>query len=128
MNEVYVLDASAVLTVVNGETGAETVLDILPNAIISAVNLSEVVAKLQERGGSDAAIDAILGDVNTEVVPFDRALAVAAGKLRMQTRGKGLSYGDRACLALATSRGAIAVTADRAWADLQGFNSILVVR
>lgn len=128
MNEVYVLDASAILTVINGETGVETVLDLLPHAIISAVNLSEVVAKLQERGGSDAAIVSIISDVNTEVIPFDKSLAIAAGKLKVQTRSKGLSSGDRACIALAMSRNATAVTADRAWADLQGISKVLVVR
>lgn len=128
MNDVYVLDASAILTVINGEVGAEAVLALLPNAIISAVNLSEVVAKLQEKGGSNASIDSILGDLDTDIVPFDKSQAIAAGKLRDQTRKKGLSFGDRACLALALARGATAVTADRAWAELQDTAKIVLIR
>jgi PIN domain nuclease of toxin-antitoxin system len=38
--------------------------------------------------------------------------------LRITTRGRGLSFGDRACLALANSLGATILTADRTWAGL----------
>jgi PIN domain nuclease of toxin-antitoxin system len=51
-----------------------------------------------------------------------------AGLLRAGTRGKGLSLGDRYCLALAASRNAVAVTADRAWANLDIGLSIEMVR
>ena len=49
MSEV-VLDASAVLAFINEEAGAELVEPYLGNAAISAANLSEVVAKLVEKG------------------------------------------------------------------------------
>ena len=45
-----VLDASALLAFLNDEPGAERIGDLLPGAIISAVNFSEIVAKLAERG------------------------------------------------------------------------------
>ena len=128
MSETYVLDASAILTVINGETGFETVLDLLQRSVTSAVNVSEVVAKLQERGGSDSAIMAILNDFDVQVVAFDGEQAIAAGMLRNSTRKKGLSLGDRACLALAASRGATAVTADKAWLDLDNIANVLLVR
>lgn len=41
-----VLDASALLAMLNDEPGGEQVASVLPNASIGAVNLSEVVAKL----------------------------------------------------------------------------------
>jgi hypothetical protein len=47
-----------------------------------------------------------------------RAQGEGAGRLRSATRQAGLSLGDRACLALAQSRCAVAFTPDRAWADL----------
>ena len=128
MSETYVLDASAILTVINGETGFETVLDLLQRSVTSAVNVSEVVAKLQERGGSDSAIMAILNDFDVQVVAFDGEQAIAAGMLRNSTRKKGLSLGDRACLALAASRKATAVTADKAWLDLDNIANVLLVR
>jgi PIN domain nuclease of toxin-antitoxin system len=45
-----VLDASALLAVLNEETGAERVERYIPGAIINAVNLSEVIGKLAESG------------------------------------------------------------------------------
>ena len=128
MSETYVLDASAILTVINGERGFEIVLNLLSNASASAVNISEVVSKLQERGGSDAAIDNILAGFEINVVAFDFEQAMMAGKLRRQTRGKGLSFGDRACLALAASRNSIAVTTDKAWENVENVASIKLVR
>ncbi len=128
MSETYVLDASAILTVINAETGFETVLDLLQRSVTSAVNVSEVVAKLQERGGSDSAIMSILNDFDVHVVAFDGEQAIAAGMLRNKTRKKGLSLGDRACLALAASRKATAVTADKAWLDLDNIANVMLVR
>ena len=52
------------------------------------------------------------------VIPLDQATAHASGLMRAQTKSIGLSLGDRACLALARSVGATALTTDRAWAAL----------
>jgi PIN domain nuclease of toxin-antitoxin system len=51
-------------------------------------------------------------------VIFDGPMALRAGKLRAAARSRGLSLGDRACLALAQREGLPALTADRAWAGL----------
>jgi ribonuclease VapC len=128
MSDTYVLDASAILTVINGEAGFATVQNLLQQSVTSAVNMSEVVAKLQEQGVTDPAIMSILNDFDMQVVAFDNEQAIAAGMLRNQTRKKGLSLGDRACLALAASRNAIAVTTDKAWKDLDNIARLLVVR
>jgi PIN domain nuclease of toxin-antitoxin system len=113
-----VLDASALLTVFNGEPGAERVIEALPASVISAVNLAEVAAKLQERGMPDDRIRANIDALELTVVPLDGDLAIDAGLLRAPTRLAGLSLGDRACLALASSLGATALTTDRAWQAL----------
>ncbi|UHC17872.1 type II toxin-antitoxin system VapC family toxin [Methylobacterium currus] len=114
----YVLDASALLCLFNQEEGQDRVRAVLSESVISAVNYSEVVAKLVERGGSVATIGRALEHLHLTVDEFDRAQAVEAGALRAVTRQAGLSFGDRACLALANSRGLVAVTADRPWLDL----------
>jgi PIN domain nuclease of toxin-antitoxin system len=113
-----VLDASALLAFVNGEPGADKVAAVLGEAMISAVNFSEVAAKLALRGG---AADRALGELTEaelEVVNFDRALALSTGALVAATRERGLSLGDRACLALARRENAVALTADIAWQKL----------
>jgi ribonuclease VapC len=124
----HVLDASALLAVMLGEPGADLVLEILPDAVIGAVNLAEVVAKLQERGVSDDEIDRDIAELDLPVISFDAAQAMAAGKLRARTRRHGLSLGDRACLALAMVRGAAAVTTDRDWAKLDIGANVIVAR
>jgi ribonuclease VapC len=112
----YALDASALLCLLNQEEGQDRVRSALAEAAISAVNYSEVVAKLVERGGVVVAISRALEHLHLTVVDFDRAQAVDGGALRQATRQAGLSFGDRACLALAKSKGLTALTADQAWA------------
>lgn len=58
MNRV-VLDASALLALINQEVGYEKVVAVLPTACMSAVNASEVIAKLADRGLSDREINEI---------------------------------------------------------------------
>ncbi len=110
-----VLDASAILALLNDEPGAAAVAAALEDAVVSAVNLSEVVAKLLEVGLSREEADEALGGLGLEVQPFDETAAWAAGALRAATRRTGLSLGDRACLALARELGVPALTADAAW-------------
>ena len=62
------------------------------------------------------------------VVPFDEEQAYKAGLLRQTTRSQGLSLGDRACLALAHSLGLPAITADRAWSNLNVGVEVILVR
>ena len=112
------MDASALLAAMLQERGAQHVQDRLVDARIGAVNLSEVVAKLQERGVPDDVVEESLAELNLIIVPFDAEQAVMAGKLRRDTRAAGLSLGDRACLALAAMLGAIAITTDSAWRNL----------
>ena len=114
----YVLDASALLAAMLGEPGAQTVEAHFADACISAVNLSEVVAKLAERGVPAESIHESLADLDLDVRDFDTAQAMRAGDLRIATRSQGLSLGDRACLALAGELKAIALTTDRAWAEI----------
>lgn len=115
----YVLDASALLAAMLGERGAETVEAHFADACISSVNLSEVVAKLSERGVPEDSILESLSDLDLDVRDFDTAQALRAGALRNLTRAKGLSLGDRACLALAGELGAVALTTDAAWTDIE---------
>ncbi len=113
-----VLDASALLALLNQEPGSDVVANLIAEAAISTVNLAEVVAKLSEAGLPQTAIETALEGLGFNVIPFDLQQAIAAGLLRPQTKALGLSLGDRACLALAQHLDIPALTADQAWANL----------
>lgn len=113
-----VLDASAVLALLAGEPGAPAVRDYIPDAAISAVNLTEIGAKLADRGMRQKDMRTAIGTLGLDVVTFDEESAYAAAMLRDRTRHLGLSLGDLACLALGAARGLPVLTADRSWAGL----------
>jgi ribonuclease VapC len=113
-----VLDASAVLASFLGESGGALVLDALPNALLSAVNYTEALTRLLDRGVPESELTAAAADIVEIVEPFDEEQARLAAGLRPATRDRGLSLGDRACLALALSRGLPTLTADRRWSGL----------
>ena len=123
-----VLDSSALLCLLNGETGAARFVLALPSAVIGAVNLAEVVTKLRERGLSMEEVDEALGGLHLDVHPLSSAQANATGHLRPATRAQGLSLGDRACLAVAAELGAMVLTADQAWADVDAGVDVELIR
>ena len=115
MSERYVLDASALLCLLQDEKGAQRVAEALPEAQIGAVNFSEAFGKLVEAGLDEETVDSLIDSLQLQVIPFDRAQARLAGSSRRMTRELGLSLGDRACLALARVQGAVALTCDKSW-------------
>ena len=127
MSEV-VVDASAILALLNQETGSEEVLQFIGKAAISTVNLSEIIAKLAEGGIPEEDIQQILSYFHLEVVPFDEEQALIAGMLRPASKPMGLSFGDRACLALGIVLKKPVITTDRLWSNVNVGIEIRVVR
>jgi PIN domain nuclease of toxin-antitoxin system len=123
-----VLDASALLAHIGQEPGANTMDELTAEALMSAVNLAEVFAKLTERGLSQREADMIVYRYQLAVVPFDEDLARQTGALRPTTKALGLSLGDRASLALARRERLPILTADKSWATLDLGVPIKVVR
>ncbi|HET7923050.1 MAG TPA: type II toxin-antitoxin system VapC family toxin [Gammaproteobacteria bacterium] len=126
--ERVLLDASALLALLENEPGAAEVAAALPHAQVSAVNLAEVTAKLMEHGWSKSDIAKLHG-LGLEIVPFTQDMALQAGELSPQTRRFGLSLGDRACLATALVSGTRKVlTADTAWTKtrIKPLNIVLI--
>jgi PIN domain nuclease of toxin-antitoxin system len=113
-----VLDASALLALLGGEPGTERVRQALGSAIMSAVNMAEVLTKLGDRGVTETEQRVIRMSLDIDVRSFDERAAWRASALRGTTKSRGLSIGDRACLALALEEGLPALTTDRAWSEL----------
>ena len=114
-----VLDASAILAFLHREAGAEAVRDVMADALISTVNVAEVVAKLVERKVPARQACEVMAALTCRHVAFDTDLAYRTGLLREQMARFGLSLGDRACLALAKREGLAVLTTDRAWSELE---------
>ena len=115
-----VLDASAVLAVLNGELGQKKVIPILAKSAISSVNLTEVAAKLLEAGMDEAGARLAVSVLGIgEIVDFTEDLAWEAARFRPLTKQYGLSLGDRACLALSIKLKVPAITADKEWSKLK---------
>ena len=110
-----VLDASALLALLFREDGGEKLFGYLADSLLSAVNLSEILAKIIERGMTLEEATEALSEFPFEIVPFDGIYASLTAALRVPTRSLGLSFGDRACLALGMETGFPVVTADRQW-------------
>lgn len=128
MNRV-VLDASALLALLNGETGADQLtVELLSRATSSTVNLAEVQSKLVARGLTpEDAWEAALSGIR-EATDFTALHARLTGSLVTQTRSLGLSLGDRACLALGMALKAPVYTADQSWRNLKLGIRIHVIR
>lgn len=123
-----VLDASALLAFLNAEPGSDVVAESITEAVISAVNLSEVVGKLATAGMPEEAIRQALQGLDLKVIPFDEEQSYETGLLRDITEKMGLSLGDRACLNMARSLGLPALTADKMWKELSIGVVVKVIR
>jgi ribonuclease VapC len=113
-----VLDASAVLAVLQNEPGKEKVEIILDQSAIGRINVTEILTSLINKGATLQDAVAAIDSLELPVIEFDKTQAERTAELRPITKHLGLSLGDRACLALAIQENATAVTADRNWADL----------
>lgn len=111
----WVLDASAILAYLQDEPGSEMAEEALLDGVVSSVNHNEVVGRLSVSGLADEDVRSVLASLGIRVVDFDEDQAVRAGLMQRKTRSIGLSFGDRACLTLAASLKATALTADSSW-------------
>jgi ribonuclease VapC len=123
-----VLDASVLLAIFKDETYDDSVLDLIEGAVMSTVNVAEVLAKLVDLGlHVSPRVDDLLGLLD-RMEPLSEAQARSSATLRGPTRNSGLSLGDRACLALALELKADVYTADRAWSRVDVGVSINLIR
>jgi PIN domain nuclease of toxin-antitoxin system len=122
------LDASALLAFINGEPGGEIVPVTTGDASMSAVNFAEVISVMTTQGMDETAVRKQLAQVVLEVVEFERASAEETGFMISRTKGKGLSLGDRACLAAARRENIPAMTGDRSWAGVHVGVEVKLIR
>lgn len=123
-----VLDASALLALLQSESGAERVERALDGASVSTVNWAEVIQKSVARGVDIQGMREELLGTGVRFEAFTERQAETAGKLWLETRFLGLSLGDRACLSLALEKSLPVLTADRDWKTLRLNLAIEIIR
>lgn len=123
-NGADLLDASAVLAILQNERGSDRLRNCVPGGAISAVNIAEVFSKLIARGMPKQAVMEAIGALNLEVLPFTSKEAFHSADFVHP----GISLGDRACLGTAQLLGYRAITAESRWIDIRREVEVLVFR
>jgi ribonuclease VapC len=113
----FVLDASALLALIQAERGTERVIQALEagECVVSVVNLSEAMAKLIISGLPADQAEAVVMGIPVQEVPCDTQIAVKAAHLAAVGKPLGLSLGDRVCLATAQVHGGTVLTTEQEW-------------
>ena len=109
----HVLDATAVLALILDEPGSARLQELVPDGVVGAVNVAEVLAKLVGKGMHRPEAIAAFDALHLEMVGFDPSEA----RLSVSYVRKNVSLGDRCFLATAHTRGT-AWTSDRALASI----------
>jgi len=117
----FILDASALLSLIQKERGSERVTQALEQGacVVSAVNISEAMAKLVTKGVQIEHAEIMVRGIPAEVVPCDEEIALKAGALASVGKPLGLSLGDRICLATAMVHDGLVLTTDQEWRKLR---------
>lgn len=112
-----VLDSSALLALILRERGADEVLDVISDSVVSPVILAETLGKAGRHGWDVRATETALRSAGLEVAPVEPEDIRLVAELH-QRPYRNISLADRFCLALAMRLSAPLVTADHPWADL----------
>lgn len=126
--EKWVLDASAVLAAIQDEQGGEYVKKHIDRCVISSVNWSEVLQKLNSSGSDVDKIVAYLNALGLRVVDFTEDDGWISASLWTSCKSLGLSLADRACLATGLRLKTKIITANRVWEKLKINSTIHLIR
>ncbi len=123
-----VLDASAVLAYVLSEAGSAVVGERMNGDNVGGELFRSAQEVAIERGGSTDVIADLFDRSEVEVIPFDEEQAVVAANLFATTSEQGLSFADRACLALGIQRGAAVLTAEHRMGEARVPVKVILIR
>jgi len=124
-----ILDASALLALLQEEKGAGFVMDLIEHgASMTTLNLAEVTCKLYGKQYSKSEIDSCINELPINFIPITREIAELAASYYVYTKSFGLSLADKICLAAGKLGGYTVVTADKIWEKLDLAIDIKVIR
>ncbi|MFY9589513.1 type II toxin-antitoxin system VapC family toxin [Rickettsia endosymbiont of Halotydeus destructor] len=128
MNKV-IFDASTLLALIKNEPVKVNLEEFLGNVIMSTVNVSEVAAILLQSDMSEQECKDSIEPFINSIISFDQEQSFLTASLKKTTKHKGLSLGDRACIALGMKLNLPIYTGDKAWNDLKIINiNIILIR
>ena len=84
----HVLDASALLALMQSEPGSEVVDALLEDheCVASSVNIAEVGSKLVDKGLAPDQLSRVLSQIDVQTIDFDAEQATACAALRASRR------------------------------------------
>lgn len=106
----HVLDAAAVLCLLDDAPGADRIAEVLDTASISSVSVALVAAELTRRGADPQEVKAILGELHLNVVAFGFDQSIEASTFGFKTTDEGSMLEAWAWSSLASKAGAMAIT------------------
>ena len=112
------VDSSAILAVLFQEPGSARALERMSGGVMSAVNHAETGAKMIARGWRRDEWEGVVDVFGLTLVPFDRRMAVLCAGMAPDFARRGVSFADRACIALGMIENVPVLTGDRKWASL----------
>ena len=86
-----VLDASALIALLLMEPGSDIVADAIGNGVMSAVNLTEALSKLNDKGMAISEAIHAVRIFRLQVEAFDEKLALSSAALRSPTNSASSS-------------------------------------
>lgn len=108
-----VLDSSAVLAIALKKPGAARVLAALPQGLMSAANLAEMLTVAERKGADGEGTFIDVTALGLQIVAVETRHARIAAQLWRAHPNLNLSLGDRLCIALALDIDADILTSDR---------------
>ena len=124
----WVIDASALLAAIHNEKGGDYVQQHIERCVISSINWSEVLQKLERAGIEANQIEISLKALGLSIIDFNDEDAHIAASLWSKSKDSGLSLADRACLATGKRLKTTVITADKAWGELEIDITIQLIR
>lgn len=113
MSERHLLDAAALLCLLDDASGADRIAAVLDTASITSISVALVAAELTRRGAEPQEVGSLLRDLHLTVLPFGFDQAIEAGTFNAKAGDGGEELEHRAWLAAATKLGARAVSGTR---------------
>lgn len=122
MTAPVLLDASCVIAWLFNEPGADEIEPMLSTSYITAVNMAEVITKVERLSGQGQACADDLVEAGLTVMPVGwREIAMMSEIRRVEKALPAkamISLGDAICLSVAAADEMEVWTADRSWVEL----------